>query len=125
MLSLSNTFAWGSILAVMRVLVVGYSPHKRIKTNTAHGEMAWLLMYMDLSNVRDNLLPSGEVAERLKTMENCTVRYFRNYDNRLLLVHTIDLRNSPNVSAILHDPNMMPSISMYCSIFNLNGQVAE
>jgi len=54
--------------------------------------MAWLLMYMDLSNVRDNLLPSGEVAERLKTMENCTVRYFRNYNNRLLLVHTIDLR---------------------------------
>lgn len=53
---------------------------------------------------KDNLLPSGEEADRLfKALKNCRVRYFKDNGHTLLLVQSITLNSSSVIRISLSD----------------------
>ncbi|CAO2162464.1 unnamed protein product [Urochloa humidicola] len=79
---LGHTIKWDTIMWKLKLQKLGAS----YASSHLHEVQAQVLLL-----ARDNLLPNGYVADRLKTMENCKVRYFRNYTNRLILDDNINL----------------------------------
>lgn len=64
---------------------------------------------------KDNLLPSGEEADRLfKALKNCRVRYFKDNGHTLLLVQSITLNSSPVIPISLSDYTYMYVCKRQC-----------
>ncbi|CAO2208169.1 unnamed protein product [Urochloa humidicola] len=79
---LGHTIKWDTIMWKLKLQKLGAS----YANSRLHEVQAQILLL-----TRDNLLPNGDVADRLKTMENCKVRYFRNFTDRLILDDNINL----------------------------------
>ncbi|XP_020405818.1 acyltransferase-like protein At1g54570, chloroplastic isoform X1 [Zea mays] len=68
-----------------------------------------------LASGKDNLLPSGEEADRLfKALKNCRVRYFKDNGHTLLLVQSITLNSSPVIPISLSDYTYMYVCKRQC-----------
>ncbi|CAL4976335.1 unnamed protein product [Urochloa decumbens] len=79
---LGHTIKWDTIMWRLKLQKLGAS----YASSRLHEVQAQILLL-----ARDNLLPNGDVADRLKTMENCKVRHFRSFTDRLILDDNINL----------------------------------
>lgn len=90
------------------------SPIRRLLASTCLGPEHRSIMLPVFSG-KDNLLPSGEEADRLfKALKNCRVRYFKDNGHTLLLVQSITLNSSPVIPISLSDYTYMYVCKRQC-----------